>query len=87
MEIVMWITLGILTGYSVSFLSQTKQSVWIDILLGVVGSVIGGVIMTLFRKPGVAGFSMYSIFVAVLGSIVLVWTGRQGVRENGIMEK
>lgn len=79
----MWIILGILTGYSISFVSESKQSVWMDMILGVVGSVTGGVVMTLFGKPGVSGFSLYSIFVAVLGSIVLIWTGRRVVKEGG----
>ncbi|HEX8923927.1 MAG TPA: GlsB/YeaQ/YmgE family stress response membrane protein [Patescibacteria group bacterium] len=47
-----------------------------DIVLGIVGAVVGGVIMNAIGAPGVSGFSLYSILVAALGAVILIWLGR-----------
>ena len=78
MDILLWTLVGVLTGFIASFRKNPNdQSLWIDMLLGISGSVTGGFLMTIFGKPGLSGFSLYAIFVSILGSVVLIGTGRR----------
>jgi uncharacterized membrane protein YeaQ/YmgE (transglycosylase-associated protein family) len=45
---------------------------FIDIVLGIVGAIIGGFLFTAFGANGVTGFNLYSMFVAVIGAIVVL---------------
>jgi uncharacterized membrane protein YeaQ/YmgE (transglycosylase-associated protein family) len=47
-----------------------------DIVLGVVGAVVGGFIMSMIGKSGVNGFNLYSLAVAVIGAVIVVYLGR-----------
>ena len=47
-----------------------------DIILGIIGAVVGGFVMRLFGQAGVTGFNLYSVVVAVVGAIILIWVGR-----------
>jgi len=47
-----------------------------DVILGVLGALLGGFIMNFFGQSGVTGFNLYSLLVAVLGAIVLIYMGR-----------
>lgn len=47
-----------------------------DIVMGVVGAMVGGFLMGLVGKPGVTGFNLYSFAVAVIGAIVLIFLAR-----------
>lgn len=44
----------------------------IDLVLGVIGAVVGGWIMSFFGEAGVSGLNLYSLVVAVLGAIVVL---------------
>ena len=44
-----------------------------DILLGVVGAVVGGFLFNQFGQPGVSGVNLYSLLVAVVGAVVVLW--------------
>ena len=50
----------------------TNEGLVIDIIVGIVGAVIGGWLMDFFNKGGVTGFNIYSFLVALLGSVVLL---------------
>jgi uncharacterized membrane protein YeaQ/YmgE (transglycosylase-associated protein family) len=78
MNILLWLILGLLAGWIASMIMGTnsQQGMLMDIVLGVVGAFVGGFLMNLFGAPGVSGFNMYSIVVAVLGSVALIWLGR-----------
>lgn len=70
MSIVAWIVLGLLAGFIASRLvNRTGEGPLLDILLGMVGSVIGGWLFTSFGEPGITGFNIYSLLVAIIGSI------------------
>lgn len=49
-----------------------QQGLLLDIIVGIVGAVLGGWIMSLFGQQGVEGFNLYSFLVAVLGAVVLL---------------
>lgn len=78
MNIILWIVLGLLAGWLASAVMKTdaQQGPVGDIILGVIGAVVGGFIMNLLGSAGVTGFNLYSILVAALGAIVLIWLGR-----------
>lgn len=76
MELIFWIVLGAAAGWVASMIMGSSNSLLTDIILGVVGALAGGFIMSLFGATGVTGFNWYSLFVATLGSVVLIWLGR-----------
>jgi uncharacterized membrane protein YeaQ/YmgE (transglycosylase-associated protein family) len=41
-------------------------------ILGIAGAVVGGWIFSFFGKTGVTGLNLYSILVAVLGSVLVL---------------
>jgi uncharacterized membrane protein YeaQ/YmgE (transglycosylase-associated protein family) len=51
---------------------HTGEGVLLDIVIGIVGAVIGGWIMAFFGGQGVTGFNLYSILVAIGGAILLL---------------
>lgn len=74
MGIILWIIFGALAGWVASMIMKTnqQQGLLLDIVVGIVGALIGGWIMTIFGEGGVDGFNLYSFIVAVLGAIVLL---------------
>jgi uncharacterized membrane protein YeaQ/YmgE (transglycosylase-associated protein family) len=78
MGIILWILFGALAGWIASVVMKTdaKQGTMKDIVMGVVGAVVGGFLMGLVGQPGVTGFNLYSLFVAVIGAIVVIYLGR-----------
>lgn len=79
MGIVLWIVFGAIAGWAASVIMKTdyKQGTLMDILLGVVGAVVGGFLMGMVGQSGVTGFNLYSFLVAILGAIVLIFVGRR----------
>ena len=69
MSLLAWIVLGLVASKMVS---GTGQGAILDIVLGVIGAVIGGWLFNTFGMAGVSGFNLYSLFVAVVGAIVLL---------------
>ncbi len=76
MGIILWILFGALAGRIASVIMKTDAGAITDIIMGIVGGVIGGFIMNLFGQAGVTGFNLYSIIVAVVGAIVVIYIGR-----------
>jgi uncharacterized membrane protein YeaQ/YmgE (transglycosylase-associated protein family) len=56
--------------------TNSSQGTIMDIVLGVVGAVVGGFLMGLVGQPGVTGFNVYSLVVAVIGAVVVIFLGR-----------
>ena len=54
-------------------MNNTGQGVLVDILLGVVGAVAGGFLFAQFGEPGVTGLNLYSLLVAVVGAVIVLW--------------
>ncbi|HWE47078.1 MAG TPA: GlsB/YeaQ/YmgE family stress response membrane protein [Caulobacteraceae bacterium] len=74
MSIIAWLVLGLIAGFIASkIVNQTGSGIIMDIVIGVIGSFIGGFVFTrFFGAAGVTGFNLYSLFVAVIGAIVLL---------------
>jgi uncharacterized membrane protein YeaQ/YmgE (transglycosylase-associated protein family) len=73
MSILAWIVLGLLAGFIGSkIVNKTGEGFFLDIILGVVGALLGGWLFSMFGASGVTGLNLYSLFVAVIGSIVFL---------------
>jgi uncharacterized membrane protein YeaQ/YmgE (transglycosylase-associated protein family) len=75
MEIILWIVFGGLVGWIASLIMKTdpQQGIVLNIVVGIVGAVIGGWLMNLFGQSAVTGFNFYSFIVAFLGAVVLIF--------------
>ncbi|HXM99526.1 MAG TPA: GlsB/YeaQ/YmgE family stress response membrane protein [Candidatus Dormibacteraeota bacterium] len=73
MSFLAWIVLGLVAGFIGSkIVNKTGEGVLLDIVLGIVGAVVGGWLFNTFGAPGVTGLNLYSILVAVVGAVVLL---------------
>ncbi|OHA23621.1 MAG: hypothetical protein A3G52_02615 [Candidatus Taylorbacteria bacterium RIFCSPLOWO2_12_FULL_43_20] len=74
MGIVLWIIFGGLVGWIASLVMKTdeEQGIFLNVVVGVVGALIGGWLMSYFGGTGITGFNIYSFIVALLGAIVLI---------------
>ena len=73
MSFLAWIVLGLIAGFIGSKLVNRRgEGIVLDILLGVVGAFVGGWLFRVFGGHGVNGLNLYSLFVAVIGSVVLL---------------
>ncbi|AZO68622.1 MAG: GlsB/YeaQ/YmgE family stress response membrane protein [Mesorhizobium sp.] len=78
MSILSWIILGVIAGFIGSkIVNKSGQGLVLDIILGIVGAVVGGLIFSAFGASGVTGLNIYSLIVAVLGSVVVLWAYHQ----------
>ena len=74
MSVVAWIILGLIAGFVGSKLvNKTGQGLVLDIVLGIVGAIVGGVIFSLFGATGVTGLNIWSLIVAIVGAVVVLW--------------
>lgn len=74
MSFIAWIVLGLIAGFIASkIVNNTGEGVILDIVLGVVGSVLGGWLFQTFGMSGVTGVNLYSILVAVVGAVVILF--------------
>ena len=81
MGIIAWIILGLIAGFIGSKLvNKTGEGLIMDIVLGVVGAVVGGFIFNLFGGAGVTGLNIYSLIVAVIGAVAVLLIYRAVVR-------
>ena len=76
MTILVWIIFGALAGWIASSLMGSAGGLLWDIVLGIIGAGLGGMIMKLLGQPGVTGFDLYSIVVAIIGAIILIAVSR-----------
>jgi uncharacterized membrane protein YeaQ/YmgE (transglycosylase-associated protein family) len=74
MGIIGWIILGGIAGWIASIIMGTNASMGIgaNIIVGIVGALIGGFLFSLVGGADITGFNLWSLFVAVIGSIVLL---------------
>lgn len=75
MGILLWIIFGGIVGWVASLIMGTdsQQGLILNVVVGIVGAVIGGWIMSAMGEGSVNGFNLYSFLVALLGSVVLIF--------------
>ena len=73
MSIIGWIVLGLIAGFIASkIVNKRGEGVFMDIVLGIVGALVGGFIFSTLGSSGVTGFNLYSMVVAVIGAVVVL---------------
>jgi uncharacterized membrane protein YeaQ/YmgE (transglycosylase-associated protein family) len=73
MSFLAWIILGLIAGFIASkLINKTGEGVLLDIVLGVVGAVVGGWLFRTFGMSGVTGLNIYSMLVAVIGAVIIL---------------
>ena len=73
MSILAWIVLGLIAGFIASkIVHRQGAGCLLDIVLGIVGAFVGGIIFTGVGGQGVTGFNLWSMFVAIVGAVVVL---------------
>ncbi len=73
MSFIAWIVLGLIAGFIGSKLvNKTGEGLIRDVLLGIVGAIVGGFLFNLFGASGVTGLNLYSLLVAVVGAVIFL---------------
>jgi uncharacterized membrane protein YeaQ/YmgE (transglycosylase-associated protein family) len=73
MSIIGWIILGLIAGFIASKIVNSEGSgIVLDIVLGIIGAIVGGWLLHLFGEAGITGFNLYSMFVAIVGAVVVL---------------
>ena len=80
MSVIVWIILGLISGFIGSkIVNKRGEGIALDIVLGIVGAVLGGWLFSTFGKmahvhpvAGITGLNLESVFVAVVGAVVLL---------------
>ena len=75
MNIILWIIFGAIAGWIASMVMGTnaQMGALANIVVGIVGAIIGGLIMNAFGAQGVTGFNLPSMLVAIVGAVVLLF--------------
>jgi uncharacterized membrane protein YeaQ/YmgE (transglycosylase-associated protein family) len=86
MSILGWAFFGLITGFIASRIVNARgEGCFLNIALGLLGAMVGGFIFSHIGGTGISGFNINSMFVAVIGAIVVLFlyhaaTGRHGLR-------
>ena len=73
MSILAWIVLGLIAGFIGSkIVNKSGEGIILDIVLGIIGAVVGGWLFRFFGSSGVTGLNLWSMLVAVIGAIVVL---------------
>ncbi len=74
MSIIAWVILGLIAGFIGSKLvNKTGEGLILDIVLGIVGAVVGGFVFSAFGAAGVTGLNIYSLIVAIVGAVIVLF--------------
>jgi uncharacterized membrane protein YeaQ/YmgE (transglycosylase-associated protein family) len=73
MSIIVWIVLGLIAGFiAAKIVNKQGAGFFLDIVLGIVGALVGGFIFSALGGSGVTGFNLYSLVVSVIGAIIVL---------------
>jgi uncharacterized membrane protein YeaQ/YmgE (transglycosylase-associated protein family) len=83
MSFLAWIVLGLVSGFIASkVVNKTGEGLIMDIVLGIIGAVVGGWLFNEFGMAGVSGVNLYSMLVAVIGAVVVLFIYHALVRRR-----
>ena len=83
MSVIGWIIFGLIAGFIASkIVNKQGEGFIVDLVLGVIGAMVGGWLFERFGAEGVTGFNIYSMIVAVIGAVIVLFiyhaiTGRR----------
>ena len=52
--------------------NRQGQGFWLDIALGIIGAIVGGFLFEFFGGTGITGLNIWSMIVAIVGSVVVL---------------
>lgn len=67
-----WIIVGAIAGWLAGMVAKSPQGLIADIIVGIVGALLGGFMFNAIGAPGVTGFNLWSVFVSFVGAVVLL---------------
>ena len=74
MSFLVWIILGLVSGFIASKIVNKQGEGWLgDIILGIIGAVVGGWLFGLLGARGVSGLNLYSVVVSIIGAVVVLF--------------
>jgi uncharacterized membrane protein YeaQ/YmgE (transglycosylase-associated protein family) len=75
LNIILWIIFGGVAGWIASIImgKNAQMGAVANIVVGIVGALIGGFLMNAFGAAEVTGFNLYSLIVAIVGAVVLLF--------------
>jgi uncharacterized membrane protein YeaQ/YmgE (transglycosylase-associated protein family) len=74
MSILGWIILGLIAGFIASkIVNKQGEGLILDIVLGIIGAIVGGFLFSWIGAAGITGLNLYSMFVAIIGAVVVLW--------------
>jgi uncharacterized membrane protein YeaQ/YmgE (transglycosylase-associated protein family) len=83
MSIIAWLVLGLIAGFLASkIVNKQGEGLLMNMVLGVVGALVGGWVFRLFGMSGVTGLNVYSLLVAVLGAVAVLFIYHQLIRRR-----
>ncbi|HEY6829471.1 MAG TPA: GlsB/YeaQ/YmgE family stress response membrane protein [Gemmatimonadaceae bacterium] len=85
MGIVAWIVLGLIAGAIAKAIMPGNDpgGIIVTILIGIVGAFLGGFLGNLLTGSGLNGFSLWSVLLAIVGALILLWIYRATTRSRG----
>jgi uncharacterized membrane protein YeaQ/YmgE (transglycosylase-associated protein family) len=77
-NILFLVIFGAIVGFIASIIAGEGSRVngWMNVVVGVAGALLGGLVMNLLGGPGITGFNVYSFLVGIGGAILLIWVVR-----------
>jgi uncharacterized membrane protein YeaQ/YmgE (transglycosylase-associated protein family) len=73
MGIIAWLVVGLIAGFIGSkIVNKSGEGLIRDMILGVIGGLVGGAIFSALGSTGVTGIDLWSIFVAIIGSVIVL---------------
>ena len=83
MSILAWLVVGLIAGFLASkVINKTGSGLVMDIVLGVVGALVGGFLFNMIGHSAPTGINLYSIFVAFIGAVVVLVLYHMVVRRS-----
>jgi uncharacterized membrane protein YeaQ/YmgE (transglycosylase-associated protein family) len=78
MGIISWIILGLIVGALAKWImpGEDPGGIIITIVIGIVGALIGGFLSSLVGLGTVTGLNLWSIIIALVGALILLWLYR-----------
>jgi uncharacterized membrane protein YeaQ/YmgE (transglycosylase-associated protein family) len=74
LNIILWVLFGAIAGWAASVIvGNPRHSIVSNVVIGIVGAIIGGWIVRIFGGSGITGFNLGSLLTAILGAVVLLF--------------
>ncbi len=86
MGVIAWIVLGLIAGAIAKAIMPGKDpgGIVVTMLIGIIGAFLGGFLGSLITGTGLTGFSVWSIVLAIVGAMLLLWIYRMTTRSRTV---